>query len=235
MRRHAGVAAAALLSLAVSGGASAAAPCFGRLNDTFPFEEACFKVLYNGTDALQLREYAAGAGAAATLVTYNASNAITVYQEALEMTGFYVIDFFVGNANALNKSLLSARTVPLALRPPSAANPGWLGFMAAAPSMFPPGKALPKPLYGIELAPLGGRGGTEAVLLAVQRASTSESPQPSDFDDLCANLRAGVTKQLPGYRVNEASVYTPTHARYFGFEFYGDSYEYECWVGVKKA
>ena len=225
----------ALLPLAVSVGASAAAPCFGRLNETFPFEEVCYKVLINGTGALQLREYAAGAGAAATLVTFNASNTITVYQEALEMTAFYVIDYFIGASNALNKSLLSARTVPLALRPPSAANPGWLGFMAAAPSKFPPGAALPKPLYGLELAPLGAGGGEEAVLIAAKRAVLYETPQPSDFDALCASLKAGVAKQLPGYRVDEASVYTPTHARFFGFEFFGGTFEIECWVGVKKA
>ena len=216
-------------------GASAAAPCFGRLNDTYAFEEVCYKVLKNGTGGLQLREYAAGAGALATLVTYNASQSTSPYQEALMLTSFYVIEYFIGPGNALNKSLLPSRTIPLALRPPSAANPSWLAFMAIAPSQFPPGTVPPKPRYGTELAPLGGRGGKEAVLLATKRASTSESPQPSDFDALCASLKAAVPLQFAGYEVDDASVYSPTHARYYGFEFFGDVYTYECWIGVKKV
>jgi hypothetical protein len=225
-----------LLSLAASAAASSsAAPCIGRFNQTVPFEEVCYKVLFNGTEALQLREYVAGAGAAATLVTYNASNEITVYQEALEMTAFYVIDYFIGPSNALNKSILTARTVPFALRPPTAHNAGWLGFMAAAPSKYPPGSAPPKPLDDIELAPLGGSGGKEALLLAVQGAVLYSTPQPSDFDTLCASLRSGVAKQLPGYTVDETSIYTPTHARFYGMNFFGGTFEVECWVGVKKA
>jgi hypothetical protein len=67
--------------------AAAAAPCFGVLNATFPFEEVCFKLLKGGEGGLQLREYPASASnqGGVTLVAYNASAAITVYQEALEM------------------------------------------------------------------------------------------------------------------------------------------------------
>lgn len=217
--------------------ASAEKPCFGRLNSTFAFEEVCYKLLHNGSDGLQLREYAAGAGggAAATLVTHSAGSAITVYQEALEITGYDVIDYFIRQSNAANKSLLASRTVPLALRPPSAANPEWLGFMALAPSQWPPGKAPPKPLFGVALEPLGGRGGKEAVLLAVQLASSDAGmPQPADFDALCARLRAAVAAQLPVYRVDDKSSFSPTHARYYGEMWIGE-YDYECWLGVTKA
>jgi len=224
-----------LLALALLASSAYSAPCFGRLNETYAFEEVCYDVLFNGTGGLELREYAAGAGSAATLVTYNASSAITTYQEALEMASFYVIEYFVGPGNALNTSLLSSRTVPLALRPPSALNPSWRASMALAPSLWPAGSRPPAPAYGVELAPLGGRGGRQAVRLASMRAETNESPQPADFDVLCAALRAAVAAQLPRYAVDEASPFTPTHARYFGFEFYGDKYEYECWVGVARA
>jgi hypothetical protein len=215
--------------------AVAAAPCFGRLNETYVFEEVCYVTLFNGTDGLTLREYAAGEGAGATLVSYNASDAITTYQEALELTSYYVIEYFIGNANALNKSLLSSRTVPLALRPPSTAHPTWRATMALAPSHWPAGKAPPKPGYGIELQPIGDGGGKQAVLLAVQRAATAESPQPADFDALCAKLYAAIKKQLTKYTFDETSPYSPTHARYFGYEYDGDSYEYECWLGVKRV
>lgn len=213
----------------------AVAPCSGRFNSTFAFEEVCFKVLQNGTDSLKLREYAVGVGAGATLVTYTASDSITVYQEALELASYSVIEYFIGNFNSKNVSLLSSRTVPLALRPPSPANPSWLAFMALAPSHGPPGKLPPKPVYGVELTPLGGKDGKEAVLLAVQRASTSQSPQPADFEALCAKAKAGVANQFPGYSVDETSPYSPTHTRYYGFEFIGDKYDYECWYGVKKV
>ena len=220
---------------AAGGAVAAAAPCYGRLNGE-PFEEVCYTLLHNGTGGLQLREYAPGVGAAATLVTHSGSSAITVYQEALEQTSFYVIDYYVGG-NAANTSLLSSRTVPLALRPPSAANPGWLAFMALAPSLWPSGKAPPKPLYDTALEPLGGGGAGEPVLLAVQRISSdngSPQPLPDEFDALCDELRNGVTTQLPGYKVDDASPFTPTHARYYGENFEG-TFEFECWLGVTKA
>ena len=67
------------------------APCYGTLNSTFRYEEACYKVLHSGTGGLSLREYsAATARGGVTLVTYNASSSITIYQEALEETGYYV-------------------------------------------------------------------------------------------------------------------------------------------------
>lgn len=225
---------ARLLLLSLFSAACSGAPCFGRLNATFQFEEVCYKVLQNGTNSLQLREFAADAGAAATLVTYNASDAITTYQEALELTSYYVIEYFIGNTNAKNVSLLSSRTVPFALRPPSAANPSWLAFMALAPSKWPASKVPPKPTYGVELTPLGGEK-EEPVLLAVQHASSNFSPQPTDFDALCAKVKAEVAKQFPGYKIDEESLYSPTHARFYGYEFIGSPYEYECWYGVTKA
>ena len=221
-----------VIALCAVAGAAAAAPCFGRLNETYVFGEVCYVSLFNGTGGLSLREYAVGAGAAATLVSFNASDSITTYQEALELTSYYVIEYFVGNGNAQNKSLLSSRTVPLALRPPSAAHPTWRATMALAPSHWPAGKAPPKPSYGIELQPVGGK---QAVLLAVQRAATAQSPQPADFDAVCASLRAAVKKQLPKYAVDDASPFSPTHARYFGFEYDGGLFEHECWLGVKAA
>ena len=72
------------------------------------------------------------------------------------------------------------------------------------------------------------------LLLAVQRASSDVSPQPADFDALCAKLKAGVKAQLPGYELDAASPLTPTHARYFGFEWLGP-FDFECWSGVKKV
>ena len=232
---HAVVVVTAAAAAASAAAAPAAAPCFGLLNSTFRFEEACYTVLHNGTGGLSLREYpAAAASGGVTLVAYNASAAITVYQEALEMTGFYVIEYFVGPVNARNESLLSSRTVPLALRPPTPEHDSWLGFMALAPSKWPAGRKPPAALDDAELLPLGMGGAAGPLLLAVQRATSDSPPQPSDFDALCAKLAAGIKKQLPGYEADPASPFSPTHARYFGFEWVGP-FDMECWMGVKNV
>ena len=192
-------------------------------------------MLHNGTGGLSLREYpAAAARGGVTLVTYNASAAITIYQEALTEVSFYVIEYFVGPANARNESLLASRTVPLALRPPTPQHNEWLGFMALAPSEWPAGKTPPAATYGAQLLPLGMSGPKAGpVLLAVQRATSSGSPQPSDFDALCAKLAAGIKAQLPGYELDATSPFTPTHARYYSYMWLGP-YDYECWSGVVK-
>jgi hypothetical protein len=61
-----------------------------------------------------------------------------------------------------------------------------------------------------------------------------QPPQPSDFDALCAQLRAGVKKELPAWKVNETSPVSFTHVRYFGVEWEGP-WQVECWAGVAKA
>ena len=207
-----------------------AARCLGRLNQTFPFEEVCYETVYNGTGGFTLRSYS-GADAAASLVTSTASSSITTYQEALEMTTFYVIEYFVGGGNARNESLLSARTVPLVLRPPTASHDFWVGHMAVAPSRFP-GTKPPSPVgkgYPISLEPMGD------VTLAVLRDTLNESPQPSDFDALCKRLEAAVKKQAPSWTIDAASPYSPSHARFDSFEFFEGPFDIECWLGVQKA
>ena len=216
--------------------AAAAAPCFGVLNATFPFEEVCFELLKGGEGGLQLREYPASASnqGGVTLVAYNASAAITAYQQALTLTSFYVTDYFVGGANVFNQSLLASRTVPFGLRPPSPAHNSWLGFMALAPSIWPVGRKAqpPSPNFDVELVPLGlyGEG---PLVIAAQRATLQTGPQPSDFDALCATLDAAVAAQLPAWEVDLASPFTHTHARYYGWVWDGP-YDVECWAGVVK-
>jgi hypothetical protein len=203
---------------------AAAAPCYGRLNETIPFEEVCYTVLKNGTDGLSLRKY--GASGAAMLVEYQASSSITVYQEALTLTTFYVIEYFLGPGNVHNDSLLSARTVPLVLRPPTPAHNFWVAHMALTPSRYPPATP-PAPYAPTTLRPLG-----ENTTLAVQRATLAQSPQPSDFDALCAKLSAGIKEQLPGWSVDTDSPYTPSHARYYSYYNYEGPWTIECWMGV---
>jgi hypothetical protein len=224
-----------LLIVASSAAAESAPPCYGRLNVTYRFEEACFTLLRNGTGGFSLREYAAdAAGGGVNLVAYDVPSSVTVYQEAIEMSAFYVIEYFNATGNAAGKKIESSRTVPLLFRPPTKAFDTWRGSMALAPSVWPAGKAPPAPKYGAELVPLGMGAAPGPLLVAVQSLSSDQSPQPSDFDALCAKLKASVAKQAPGYAVDESSAYTYTHARYFGYEFYSGPFEIECWAGVVK-
>ena len=103
--------------------------------------------------------------------------------------------------------------------------------MALAPSVWPPGgPAPPAPNTSdvTAVAPLG------RATFASLRVVAQESPQPADFDALCAKLRAALQKELPAWRVDEASPITPTHARYSG-ELWMGPWQIECWVGVKAA
>lgn len=211
---------AAAASAASAGALAAPTPCFGSLNGA-PFETVCYRLLANASGGLlTVREYA-GADADARLVTFAAPATVTTYQEALLMTAFYVIDYFT------NHSLLSSRTVPITLRPPtSAQNSDWIGQMALAPSKWPPAAKPPAPDAPTALVPRG------RLTLASLRATFQQSPQPSDFDDLCKRLRAAVPTELPAWTVDEASPVSPTHARYFSEDFTGP-WECECWVGVK--
>ena len=218
------VAASAAVVVASSGGAagaSSARPCFDSFN-TLPFETPCYTTLANASGgALTVRAYD-GADAAARLVSYAAPASVSPYQEALMLTSFYVIDYFV------NKSLGASRTVPLTLRPPSTANAAWLAQMTLAPSKWPPASKPPVPLAPTALVPRG------KTTLASLRTIFEQPPQPSDFDGLCAQLRAGVQVELKAWVVDDASPVSPTHARYYG-ELWDGPWEAECWVGVKSV
>jgi hypothetical protein len=231
-------AAAADASAPSSAAAPPPKPCFGRLNSTFPFEEACFTLLHTGTDGLSLREYAAAAARGGVrLLAYNASASSVTYQNLLEIGSFNVIQYFTGPGNSRNEPLLTSRTVPLALRPPTRDNDSWLVWMALSPSKWPASKAPPVPLpkYGVALVPLGiDASAAGPLLIAVQRAtSKSVAPQQADFDELCAKGYAAVATQLPGYAFDEASPLSPTHARYFS-QLSSGPFDYECWLAVTK-
>ena len=210
-------------------------PCFGKLNYTFPLEEVCYTTIFNGTNGFSLREYS-GNALGSTLVTYNASDSITTYQEALMLTTFYVIEYFTGGGNALNKSLINDRTVPLLLRPPTNQNNEWLATMALSPSKYPSKSHPPLPIpgpSGVILKKVSD--GSAPIQIAVQRADLSQDPQPSDFDTLCSKLQASVKVQLPNWKIDETSEYTYSHARYYTEIFFGSYWTCECWARVSKV
>jgi hypothetical protein len=207
-----------LLSIAI------AKPCYDTFNGA-PFETVCARVVANASASgglLEVREFV-GASAEAYAVTVTVPASVTTYQEALMMGAFYVIDYFTAHG------LAASRTVPFTLRPPTPAGGPWLARMALAPSAWPPGgPAPPAPnASNIMLAPLG------RATFATLRVVAQQPPQPSDFDALCASLRAALQKELPAWRVDEASPITPTHARFDG-ELWTGPWEIECQVGVAR-
>lgn len=222
-----------VLSASVALAAAAKPPCKAPFNNATLLETPCYAVVRSAPGpaggALELRRYA---GAEATVVQSNASAAITTYQEALEMTGFYILYYFTGPGNARNESLLASRTVPLTLHPPTPARNFWLGRMALAPSQWP-AHSHPPPVSAsggtLSLAPLG-RG---EVLVASLHQQFTQTPQPSDYEALCASLASSLG--LLGAVLDPDSVYSPTHAYYAGRADIVDYYDAECWLGVTAA
>ena len=223
----------ALLSLAPL--ASAGEPCYGQLDGTRPFETVCYKLLVNLSSGMSLREYA-NEDAAANLVVFSAASTLQPYNFALNTTTSVLLLYFTGPGNELQQRLEQELTVPLVLRPPSAVHDKWQTIMAIAPSQVPPGSA-PVP---VNSALVPGEqctlqllaGGTDSLIIAVQRAVLAQLPQQADFVKLCAKLQLHLKTSLPGWRVDPASQFTPSHARYYSQAYEGPSFEIECWMGV---
>ena len=216
-----------LVACLLAPGLAAAKKCTAAVNGgAEQLETLCFTVLaeHDGA-ALQIRVYDV---AAATAVTFPVSAGVTIYQEAMEFDGYYVIGYFVGYTNAKNESLLPARTAPLTLRVPSAAFPGWLGSMVVAPSLYPTRAGLPAASYGVQLADVPADG---SLRLASLRVEFNQSPQPSDFNATCAQLATRL--HALNIQVDDSSPVTPTHAYYWTREYYQGPWTFECWMAVK--
>jgi hypothetical protein len=213
------------LLLALHLGSPAAEKCTALLDGSVPVETLCYSVI-ESHGALQLRHYNVSS---ATAVTYDVAAGVTIYQEAQTEAAFYVLGYFTGECNAANKSLApAARTVPLVLRTNTGESPGWVGSMIVAPSLYPTPLRLPVPKYGVKLEPVAGSG-PGALRLASLRTQFQQSPQPSDFEAVCAQLTARLAKL--GIKVDAASGLTPSHAYYFSREWTGP-WDFECWVAV---
>ena len=192
------------------------------LDVNLPVETVCYNVTEALGSGLEVREYTHNATAA----VYNIGAAVTVYQEAQNIGAYCVLGYFVGYTNAKNESLVNARTVPLTLRTNTGAHPGWVGSMVVAPSLYPTRKDLPTPTYGVELAFVPDAGSR---YIASLRKQFQESPQLEDFEAVCSQLEARLTKA--GVKINKESATTPTHAYYWS-RFWTGPWDFECWVAV---
>jgi hypothetical protein len=223
----------ALLSLAAA--ALASEPCYDQLDGTRPFETVCYKLLANLSNGLSLREYA-NEDAAANLVVFSAASTLQPYSTALNTTTGIMLLYFTGPGNELQLPLVKELTVPLLLRPPSAAHDQWQTIMAIAPSSVPAGSAP----VGVNSALDPGEqctlqllaGGADSLTIAVQRAVLKTPPVQGDFTKLCAKLQLHLKTSLPGWHVDPQSQFTPSHAHYYGQAYKGPSFVIECWMGV---
>jgi hypothetical protein len=219
------VAAAALLASTTS--ASASPPCYGPYDRTSKLETPCARILASSpSDSLTIRAYVNGVDV--HVAEYAIPASVTTYQEAFELGAYTVVGYFVGYTNAKNESLLTSRTVPLVLRPPTAHNKEWLARMALAPSLWPPTRKVVEPTYNVTLAPL-----TNATI-AVQYRLIDQSPQPSDLAALCKELDTNVAK-LGGWTVDPTSPFTYSHAYFNGRDYDMGPFDIECYAGVVKA
>jgi hypothetical protein len=214
-----------------------AAPCEGEFNGQ-PLEAVCFTTLLNSskTKGLSVRAYAPAAAAATTLVSYNVSALFpsSMFDDALTLASFGVIEYLLGGFNAPHENLLDARTVPFLLLPPGAPG-GWVGRMALAPSKFPARAKAPEPLSNVSLVALSAQPLTLAVL--AESATGENPPTGVQLAALCARAVSAVAAgALPGYSVDAASPFAKgAYALYYGRDApSGGPYDAECWLGVAK-
>lgn len=212
-----------LLSFAAARG-RAPAPCYASFDNKSLLETPCYDVLLSDGEGFEVRNYSSGSDV--TLVSYDISNSTGIDPKLADYYGaYYVICYFMGGCNTKNESLLTSRTVPLVLRPPSATRDNYIEHMALAPSSWPVSRKPPTPTNNVTLDVLGD------VLLASLHIQASVMPQPSDYDATCADLVEHVQKN-GNYAIDEASPFTFSHARYFGWVPEGELFDYECWAAV---
>ena len=211
-------------------------PCYAQVDGSSPFEEVCYSPLVELPNGFTLRDYS-GDNALATLYHLHAPAAFGPYDYALNETTVALLNYFLGPGNAAGAAQFNLLTVPLLLRPPTAADPRWIASMALAPSQFPVG-SVPVPVakgspYNQTLELLGRAGAS--VVMAVQHARRATLPGQKQFDALCSTLEKNLAAlAIPIWAVDTESQYTPMHARYWGRDFPGP-YDYECWMAVVKT
>ena len=216
--------------------AEPAEPCYATVDGTSPFEEVCYSPLVELTNGFTLRDYS-DANALATLYHLHAPASLGTYDYALNETTISLLNYFLGPGNAGGVAQFNLLSVPLLLRPPTAADKRYIASMAFAPSQFPVG-SVPVPVkkgspYNQTLELLGVKGAS--VVMAVQHARRATLPGQKHFDALCATLETNLAAlAIPIWVVDTASQYTPMHARYWGRDFPGP-YDFECWMEVVKT
>lgn len=199
-------------------------PCITTVPNTPVNESMCSNVIASNGNVF-VKQY--GLPVNETLVVVQVAGG-NLYVDAVVAAAQYIIDFFIGS-NDERLNILSSRTVPLTIRPPSpATNNQWLGTMMVSTANYPDSFKIPSPYppsAGTTLQKVGYR------LFATIQFTTTTTPEQPDFEEACG----AVSANLPaGYAVNTTSPWTPTWVLYNG-EYEQTLWTNECWLEVTAA
>ena len=214
-------AAAPLLVLASLAAAGVAAPCAAPpgIVPALP-ESLCYHtVVPTNPSGVSIRQYTAPLNA-----TFASSGANGAYPGGVQSSVASIISYFSG-ANDDQRNILSARTVPFAILPPTR-SPYWAAFMEVSPTQFPDNFLIPTPLRGVGLSRVNDNIGN--TLIAAFQYNTSGFPYIENVQEACGVIQ---NSTLPsGYAVNTSHPFSPTWVFYNG---QGDAnYTSECWMAV---
>lgn len=213
--------AAAPLLLATLAAAGLAAPCAAPpgIVPAVP-ESLCYKELVpTNPSGVSIRQYTAPLNA-----TFASGGANGAYPGGVQGSIASILSYFSG-ANDDQRNILSARTVPLLVIPPTR-SPYWSAFLEVSPTQFPDSFLIPRPLRGVTLSSVNDNiGGT---LMASFQYNTTGFPYIENVQEACGVIQ---NSTLPsGYAINTSHPFSPTYVFYNG---QGDAqYTSECWMAV---
>ena len=183
-------------------------------------EGLCYKELVpTNPSGISIRQYVGSANA-----TFASGGANGAFPSGVQSSIASVISYFSG-ANDEQRNILSARTVPFAVTPPTR-SPSWAAFMEISPTQFPDDFLIPRPNRGMSLSHVNDNIGD--TLMAVFPFNTTGFPYLETIQEACGVIQ---NSTLPsGYAVNASHPFSPTYVFYNGQA--DAAYTSECWMAV---
>lgn len=208
-----------LASLAAAG--LAPAPCAAPpgIVPAVP-ESLCYKELVpTNPSGVTIRQYTAPLNA-----TFASSGATGGYPGGVQSSIASIISYFSG-ANDDQRNILSARTTPFLVLPPTR-SPYWAAFMEVSPTQFPDNFVIPSPLRGVGLSLVNGNIGN--TLMASFAYNSTGFPYIENVNEACGVIQ---NSTLPsGYAINTSHPFSPTWVFYNGES--DANFTSECWMAV---
>jgi hypothetical protein len=183
-------------------------------------ESLCFKELVpTNPSGISIRQYNAPNNA-----TFASGGGAGAYPNGLQAAIATVLNYFSG-ANDEQRSILTARTTPFIILPPSR-GPYWASFLEVSPTQFPDNFLIPRPLQGVSLSPVNNNLGN--TLIASFQFNTTGFPYLENIQEACGVIQ---NSTLPkGYAINTTHPFSPSYAFYNGMS--STDFTSECWMVV---
>jgi hypothetical protein len=212
-----------LAVLTSSAAAGLATPCTAPPGVVPAVPEAlCYKeIVPVNPSGITIRQY--GGSANSTLVSSGANG---VFPQGVQSSIASIISYFAGN-NDEQRNILSARTVPFAILPPTR-GPYWSAFLEVSPTQFPDNFLIPRPNpnQGVSLSLVNDKLGD--TLIASFAFNTTGFPYLENIQEACGVIQ---NSTLPsGYAVNASHPFSPTYVFYNGEA--ATNFTSECWYAV---